>query len=209
MLTSEFAVLASAHFIALLSPGPDFFLLIGNTSRHGLRSGMGTALGIALANAGYIACVLMGFGLLSRHPYLSMGIRWLGALYLLYLAWAFIKSGRTASPAEAAQEMRPAESLESLWKGVVTGFVSGALNPKNGLFYLGLFSASVSVSTPPAVRWFYGAWMFGVVLGWDLLIAALLRSPLAMRTLWRQLPKIEIGAGVCLGVLGIAVLAAG
>lgn len=209
MPTSEFAVLASAHFIALLSPGPDFFLLIGNTSHHGLRSGIGTAVGIALANAAYIVCVLMGFGLLNQHPYLSMGIRWSGAFYLLYLAWAFIQSGRSGRPDGALVDARTADSLESFWKGVASGFVSGALNPKNGLFYLGLFSASVSASTSFAVRCFYGAWMFGVVLGWDLLIATALRSPPAMRALWRQLPKVEIGAGVCLGLLGIAVLIAG
>lgn len=207
MRLHEFLILASAHFIALLSPGPDFFILIGNTARHGVRSGLGTALGISLANAAYILCALAGFGFLSEWTLLHQIIRWLGAAYLISIAWAFLKSG--LSPRTSTQSEQSPDKRETLWQGFATGFMSGALNPKNGLFYLGLFSASVSAATPASVRIFYGVWMFLVVLLWDGLLVLCLRSRPAMNTLWRRLPSIEVGAGVCLVAIAVLIIATG
>ncbi len=45
-----FPALALAHFIALLSPGPDFFLLVGYAVRYRLRGSVGLCLGIAAGN---------------------------------------------------------------------------------------------------------------------------------------------------------------
>lgn len=204
MPLKEFTLLASAHFVALLSPGPDFFILIGNTTRFGLRTGVGTAVGIALANAAYIACVLLGFGLLSQHPLVGTLLRWLGGAYLLSIAYTFIRSGLAGG--SAVEKQAQFQEKGSLGRGLSTGFLSGALNPKNGLFYLGLFSASVSNSTTGGVRCFYGLWMFLVVLGWDLLLACALRRSAVITALRRLIPKIELSAGVCLALIGFAVL---
>ena len=40
-----FPALALAHFVALLSPGPDFFLLVGYAVRYRLRGSVGLCLG--------------------------------------------------------------------------------------------------------------------------------------------------------------------
>lgn len=40
---SAFLALALAHFVALLSPGPDFFLLVGYAARYRLRGSAGCA----------------------------------------------------------------------------------------------------------------------------------------------------------------------
>lgn len=37
LFPSAFLALALAHFVALLSPGPDFFLLVGYAARYRLR----------------------------------------------------------------------------------------------------------------------------------------------------------------------------
>ena len=39
---SAFLALALAHFVALLSPGPDFFLLMGYAARYRLRGSAGS-----------------------------------------------------------------------------------------------------------------------------------------------------------------------
>ncbi|HBD81559.1 MAG TPA: threonine transporter RhtB, partial [Leclercia adecarboxylata] len=45
-----FLALALAHFVALLSPGPDFFLLMGFAARHRMRGSAGLCVGIAAGN---------------------------------------------------------------------------------------------------------------------------------------------------------------
>ena len=49
---------------------------------------------------------------------------------------------------------------------------------------------------------FYGAWMFGVVLVWDLIIAVALGSQHALTKLTRFLPWVTNAAGGFLVLLG-------
>lgn len=199
----EFLVLASAHFLCLLSPGPDFFLLVGNTARHGRRHGFGAAVGIACANAGYIAGALAGFGLVTENSTAFAVVRWLGAAYLGWLGLGLVRSARTP---RALVVGRGREGHQTFGSGWVTGFLSGALNPKNGLFYLGVFSLAVSPATPVAVRAGYGLWMFSVVLLWDALLVRCLSATAALQALQRHVPKIEGVSGACL--LGLAIFIA-
>ena len=67
-----FPALALAHFMALLSPGPDFFLLIGYAIRYRLRGSMGLCFGIAAGNGLYILLVVIGSGLLRQAPLSSI-----------------------------------------------------------------------------------------------------------------------------------------
>ena len=51
----DFLWIAGAHFLALLSPGPDFFLVARSSLAHGWRGATGACIGIALANGVFIA----------------------------------------------------------------------------------------------------------------------------------------------------------
>jgi threonine/homoserine/homoserine lactone efflux protein len=54
-IPAAFPLLALSHFVALVSPGPDFFLLAGYAIRYRLRGSAGIGPGIALGNA-FILC---------------------------------------------------------------------------------------------------------------------------------------------------------
>ncbi|MFI7968897.1 amino acid transporter, partial [Acinetobacter baumannii] len=45
-----FLVIAFTHFLALLSPGPDFFLILTSLLQKGRRYTYGIVLGITLGN---------------------------------------------------------------------------------------------------------------------------------------------------------------
>ena len=55
-----FPALALSHFVALLSPGPDFFLLMGYAIRYRLRGSAGLCVGIATGNGLYIVLAIIG-----------------------------------------------------------------------------------------------------------------------------------------------------
>ena len=46
LFPAVFPALALSHFVALLSPGPDFFLLVGYAVRYRIRGSIGLCLGI-------------------------------------------------------------------------------------------------------------------------------------------------------------------
>lgn len=86
LFPTAFPALALAHFMALLSPGPDFFLLVGYAQRYRLRGSVGLCLGIAAGNGLYILLVVIGSGLLRQTPLLLTIIELFGAAYLLWVA---------------------------------------------------------------------------------------------------------------------------
>lgn len=200
MISSEFLLLAGAHLLALASPGPDFLLLLRGALRHGRAYGLAASLGIALANGIYIALALAGFSLLQQSSLLLMGMQWLASLYLAWLGWMFMRASLTPAVLPDAQA-RPGPqggAGSGAAAGMVAGFFSAVLNPKNGVFYFGLFTLMVDAHTGSQRKLFYGAWMFCAVLAWDAALVCSISQHRVIATLRRALPLIERAAGLLL-----------
>jgi len=130
---AAFPVLALAHFVALLSPGPDFFLLTGYGIRHRLRGSVFICLGIALGNAFYIAVSIIGWSSIRDNPLLFAGIEIVGAIYLSWLGYQLLKS-----QSQKIDLIESKHSSLSIYRQLVVGASSALLNPKNALFYMSL-----------------------------------------------------------------------
>nr|WP_198981601.1 LysE family transporter [Herbaspirillum sp. ASV7] len=208
MFSSEFLLLAGAHLLALASPGPDFLLLLRGALRHGRSYGLAASLGIAIANGIYIALALAGFSLLQQSPLLLMGMQWLASLYLAWLGWMFMRASLAPAVLPDAQA-RPGPQAEAgagsgAAAGMVAGFFSALLNPKNGVFYFGLFTLMVDAHTGPERKLFYGTWMFFAVLAWDAALVCSISQRRVVATLGRALPLIERTAGLLLMIAAAA-----
>jgi len=200
----EFATLATAHFLALISPGPDFFLIVGTSVREGAKRAAALCAGIAAANGVYIAIALTGFAFLKEAPLLFTVLRTAGALYLLYLGFMLLKPSQSGGGTTLTQKAETGG--ESGYKQFAAGFLSAILNPKNAVFYLSLFTVIVSRETPQVIQAGYGLWMVLAVLMWDLLVARLAGSEKVRESLDRHTHWIEKGSGGILFVMGAALL---
>ena len=185
-----FPALALAHFMALLSPGPDFFLLVGYALRFRLRGSVGVCLGIAAGNGFYILLVVIGSGLLRQAPLLFTGIELMGAAYLLWVGRQLLNSR-----AGTREWQHTASALPSLTRQLLLGLGSSLLNPKNALFYLALMTALLGPDVTLVQHAVCGVWMTGVVLLWDLLLIVLIALPQIQRRLGNLVWKIERAAG--------------
>ena len=204
-LWQQFLVIAGAHFLALLSPGPDFFLIVRSAVINGARVASGVSVGIALANGVYIALAIGGVAVLQQLAGLFALMKWAGCAYLAWLGWRFLNVRGTASASveHVAETGHAAHAARAdWWRELRTGFLSGILNPKNSLFYASLFSLGFGRETPFDVQLAYGAWMFAVVLLWDLGIARAVGHPPIVRRFMAHIRKIERATGVVL--LGLA-----
>lgn len=204
MVLQEFAMLAVAHWLALVSPGPDFLLLVRNALRHGRRNGLGVSLGIAGANGVYIVAALTGFSLLQHSPLLLTVMKLLAGAYLAYIGWSFIGASRAAAPTVLQTAESAALRREGFVRGLVAGFFSGGLNPKNGLFYLGLFTLMVDAGTGMVVKMWYGLWMFAAVFCWDAGVVLAVSSGRVAAHIGRYFTRAELLAGVVLLAGGMA-----
>ena len=200
LFPSAFPALALAHFVALLSPGPDFFLLAGYAARYRMRGSAGLCVGIAFGNGLYILLAIIGWGILRQLPLLFTVIELLGALYLLWIGSLLVRSRPQTLTGTDAQSTCP-----GFGKQILLGLGSSLLNPKNALFYLALMTALLGPSVTLLQQTMSGIWMTSVVLCWDLLIVMFIGLPQIQRRLSRGILWVERIAGGVLIIFGCAI----
>ncbi len=194
----QFVAVALAHFLALLIPGVDFFLIVRTTVTGGWRNATGVCVGIATANAIVIAAAFSGMALISNAAVLD-GIQLFGGCFLIYVGIVFVRSSARIDLGSAA----PTERRTWL-RNLGLGVASGLLNPKNVLFYVSLGAAIGDAA--PQVLVGYGLWMVTIVLMWDAFVAVALGSGRALARMSRVLPWLSRGAGVFLVLFGLGMV---
>lgn len=123
-------------FVSSITPGPNNLMLLASGANFGLRASVPHVLGIT---SGFMVLVAsVGFGLaavFSRAPWAYSAMRWLGAAYLLFLAW---RIARAAPPEISQRRAGPARPMR-YWGAVAFQWV----NPKAWLMALSAFSTYV------------------------------------------------------------------
>lgn len=120
-----------------LTPGADMMLCMGQGMRGGARAAWKASAGVACG--GLVHGLLAGIGvaaLVARHPAAFEVIRWVGAAYLLWMAWKALTSGATP---DARPRRGPAFR---------DGLVVNLTNPKVILFNLAFVPQFVDPSRP-------------------------------------------------------------
>ena len=166
----DFLLLAFAHFLALISPGVDFFIIINSSLKYGKKFGIITAFGIAIANLIYILLALYGITIIKENIYIFNTLKILGSLYLFYISYHLIQSKKRNLFSKQIKHSNDNKSLECFIKG----FISAILNPKNFIFYFTMFSITIEKTTPFSIQIIYALWMFFAVLIWDIFIVYLI-----------------------------------
>ncbi|MFW1761831.1 LysE family translocator [Acinetobacter calcoaceticus] len=172
-----FLVIAFTHFLALLSPGPDFFLILTSLLQKGLRYTYGVIVGITFGNALILMACMFGFMLLGNlSTNILLVLKWLGAGYLVYLSYHCFSAARSGTLTFAIeknglidQEHRQQDKVKSLMLGIQ----SSLLNPKNIMFYSSLMLL-IQHDFSLFQKLLMSTWMTGVVLAWNLLLVRLL-----------------------------------
>lgn len=197
-----FLLVAGTHFAALLSPGPDFFLLIRTALAKGRRQADGCAWGIALANLLSMLLVLFVLRLLpGEGGWLWRGVQVLGGFYFVWIGAQALASRRDLALPQGDQVL-----LGSRWRGLRQGVLASSLNPKLPLFYAGLFGVLREAAMPGWGLGLVMAWMTLVVLFWDLALVRLLDQPRWRTWLQHRVRWLDRGCGALLLILGLWLL---
>lgn len=193
LFPAAFWPLALAHGVALISPGPDFMLILSHGARHRLAGSAFLCAGIALGNAAYIGLAILGWAGVRDHPGVYRGLEALGSVYLAWLGWKLLRSAKTPFVPGAAEARRLAAPAQ-----LAVGLGSALLNPKNMIFYLSIMTVLIESEAVLRQRIAAGVWMCLAVLGWDLFVAAAVSSGRWQERLWKRVPLIERVSGVVL-----------
>ncbi|MDY0052346.1 MAG: LysE family translocator, partial [Aliarcobacter sp.] len=183
----DFLLLAFAHFLALISPGVDFFIIINSTLKNGKRFGIMTAFGISIANLAYILLALFGITIIKENIYIFNSLKILGSLYLFYISYHLIQSKKR----NLFNKHIKYENGNKLFNSFIKGFISAILNPKNFIFYFTMFSITIEKSTPFSIQIIYALWMFFAVLIWDIFIVYVISLEKIKKVFNRYINLIE------------------
>ncbi len=196
----EFILIASAHFLALLSPGPDLFLIMRTALRMPMRYAFSVCAGITTANAIYLIIAVLGLeAVRDMNPLMSV-LKYLGSGYLIYIGYLLLRAPQRPISQNAEGGVLHQSSFVHQF---ALGFTSAILNPKNAIFYLSLFTVMVSAETPLIARALYGLWMVSIVFAWDMGVAVVLGNRRAKSYLERWIFGLEKLSGLMLSLFGI------
>jgi len=133
-----------------ISPGPDNIFVLMQSVVHGKKYGLATVAG--LMTGCIIHTTLVAFGvsvIIQENPSIFLGIKILGAAYLLFLAYKVFKSPADISMnSDQIQKKTPAQLFR-------VGFLMNVLNPKVTIFFLALFPGFLFSETLSSVLQFY------------------------------------------------------
>jgi threonine/homoserine/homoserine lactone efflux protein len=158
------AALVVATLILVLIPGPNAALTVANTLQHGLRAGAVTVLGTTSGIAVQLALVTAGLSALIQAAASALTwIKWLGVLYLLYLA---ITTWRRPASNLADTDAEPEGRIFR------RGLLLAVVNPKVLLFNAAFLPQFVNVNGDPRAQLALVAGVFlAVILLGDMLWA--------------------------------------
>ncbi len=126
-----------------LMPGPDSLLIMTRSASQGARAGSVAALGIGAGVFVHVFAAALGLSaVLQTSATAFTVIKYIGAAYILYLAFGLLKSKGGAA---AVVVKAPAMPLHKVFG---QGFLTNVLNPKVALFFLAFVPQFIDAATP-------------------------------------------------------------
>ena len=151
-----------------LTPGQDTFYILGRSVAEGTRSGVASALGIAVGSLVHTAMAALGLSaILATSASAFAVVKLLGAAYLIYLGVRMLRSANVSE--RPTSRVGSAGVLSSFRDGIVTN----VLNPKVALFFLALMPQFIDAGSTQKVAAFLALGFTFVTLGaaWCLVLA--------------------------------------
>lgn len=100
-IDSNLMLVALVTVLAVISPGPDFAVIVRNGLRYGRKPGLATAAGIGSGVVVHTTYILLGLGyVVNTYSWVLEVIRYAGAAYLIWLGISsLMSSGKLMSGA--------------------------------------------------------------------------------------------------------------
>lgn len=127
---STLVMFSSASVLLALAPGPDNIFVLTQSALKGKLVGLVVTMGLCTGLLVHTSTVVLGAAVIFQTSALAFhALKYIGAGYLLYLAWHAFRAGATRVDSQQAQEI-------SLWRYYVRGIIMNVTNPKVSIFFL-------------------------------------------------------------------------
>lgn len=184
--------------LVLVSPGPDFSIVMKNALGMGRKEGFLTALGIGLGFLIHVSYCIFGLSYVAETPFLITWIRILGSLYLIYLGF---KSFRIKSSTVTIGNN--SNSTKKTW--FFQGFFTNLLNPNVVIVFISIFSSLIHQVNPTKIT-AIGACVVLMAFSWFSIVSYVFSFEAMNRLFSRYMGVINHVFGLVLIVFGCQIL---
>ena len=148
MLPLDFILFLQIIIFLFITPGTPRIVIISYSMNYGVKNCIWTALGDVTANLFQATLVIFVIGtFLSDNPNFLNFFKWVGVIYLMYLAYDVYKS----SPKDVNSKIISTKSTFSFYKD---GFLVAGTSPKAWLFFPLIFPQFIDFNTNYFVQFF-------------------------------------------------------
>ncbi|ELU1439121.1 LysE family transporter [Providencia rettgeri] len=179
--------------LTFFNSGANLFIVVQTTLSSGKKAGLTCGYGVVLGNAIYSGLGLFGLvTLMSEFGSLFSLIKILGGLYLFYYAITVFKN-------RTQLNLSTENIVESFPSGVYfrRGVISDLSNPQTVLFFMSIFSTTISPSTP---LWTKLVIWFGIIIA-SLIWRIILCQTFSMTSVRRMYSRIHKIVGKAVGIV--------
>lgn len=196
------ALTVGLFVLTFFNPGANLFVVVQTSLAFGRRAGALTGLGVALGDTLYSGLGLFGMAtLITQCEGLFSVIKIVGGGYLLWFALRSMKH----PPSPPSSALR--QPMTAPWHAFLrSGLLTCLSNPQTVLFFISIFSVTLSADTPPWAKLL--AWC-GIVLSsviWRLFLSQAFSLPAVRRGYARVQSLASRAIGVVIGAFALKLI---
>ncbi|MGL1955750.1 MAG: LysE family transporter [Colwellia sp.] len=190
--------LAIIHTVALISPGPDFALIVQMASQESRKTALASAIGISVAILFHTLFGLTGISMLIKNSTIIFiivqitGASYLGWSGLIAIKVSILNRQKTLNNNHKNFNLNKMTSFDGFKKGLYTNL----LNPKAMVFFITLFSAIITPEISLITKIFAVIILFFLSLFWFILIALFLSKPIIQQKIKKANSVISAVTGI-------------
>lgn len=204
---SLFLTIAIVHFMALVSPGPDFLFVSQTTISQPRRDALWGVAGITLGVVIWAMLALLGWHIvLEKMTWLRRTLIVCGGLYLCWMGWQLLRSAWRKNNAStgAANKTVPAFAAPHTF---LRGLLTNLANPKALVYFGSVFSLFVNSDMDIAFRISLLALIAIETAAWFTFVALVFATPF-IRARYQQLKRgIDAATGALFFGFGVFLIA--
>lgn len=203
MTVDSLILVITISCLGMISPGPDFFLVLKNSLSYNRKIALMTCLGVISAIAIHMSYCVAGIAvLITATPWLYNALRYAGAAYLLWIGVKALlaKSNGTAYVSKQALELNVTAKA-----AFMQGLLCNLLNPKATLFFLAIFTQLLNASSTMVDKLVVAfiIWLEAAI--WWPMVVFVFQTQIVQRRYFKLQVIIDKLLGVILIVLGVKV----
>ncbi|OCG06691.1 lysine transporter LysE [Gilliamella sp. wkB178] len=203
MTVDTLILVTTISCFGMISPGPDFFLILKNSLSYPRKLALMTCLGVIMAICVHMSYCVAGIAvLITTTPWLYNALRYAGAAYLI---WLGIKALLAKESATTYVCKSMPQQLISTKTAFMQGFLCNLLNPKATLYFLAIFTQVLDASSSLTDKLLVALIIWFEAILWWPLVVFIFQTQAIQRRYFKIQFIIDKLLGVILITLGVKV----